>query len=143
MRVVLVGSDEDRARLRSLLGVAVDVVGEFTALSEARTADIDADALVMAPDGSPGINDVNDVNDANDVDDVNHRDNQLVEPLTPRELEVLERLAEGLSNKAIGAQLGISDQTVKFHVAAITGKLGVTNRTEAVGHALRRGLIAL
>ena len=40
-------------------------------------------------------------------------------------------------------RLGISDQTVKFHVAAITGKLGVTNRTEAVSQALRRGLIAL
>jgi len=67
----------------------------------------------------------------------------LQEPLTARELEVLEQLAAGLSNKAIGARLGISDQTVKFHVASITGKLGVTNRTEAVRRALRLGLIAL
>jgi DNA-binding NarL/FixJ family response regulator len=140
MRVVLVGSDDDRARLRSRLEDAEDaivVVGEFTTLSEARAADIDADALVLAPDPS------HEVSDVDDIDDLDNRNDRLVEPLTPRELEVLERLAEGLSNKAIGAQLAISDQTVKFHVAAITGKLGVTNRTEAVSQALRRGLIAL
>ena len=65
------------------------------------------------------------------------------EPLTPREHDVLELLAEGLSNKGIAARLGISDQTVKFHVASICGKLGVANRTEAVRKALRRGLITL
>lgn len=134
MRVVLVGSDDDRARLRSRLNNAIHVVGEFMTLGEARAADIDADALVLAPDRSSEVH---------VLTDGNEQDDELVEPLTPRELEVLERLAEGLSNKAIGAQLGISDQTVKFHVAAITGKLGVTNRTEAVGQALRRGLIAL
>ena len=48
---------------------------------------------------------------------------RLEEPLTPRELDVLELLAEGLPNKAIAGRLGISDQTVKFHVASITGKL--------------------
>ena len=52
-------------------------------------------------------------------------------------------LAEGLSNKGIGRRLDISDQTVKFHVAAITGKLGAANRTEAVRRAVRRGLITL
>ncbi len=51
---------------------------------------------------------------------------------------MLELLAEGLSNKGIAARLGISDQTVKFHVASICGKLGVANRTEAVRKALRR-----
>ena len=65
------------------------------------------------------------------------------EPLTPREIEVLELLAEGLPNKAIAARLEISDQTVKFHVASITGKLGAQNRTDAVRRAVRRGLIAL
>jgi DNA-binding NarL/FixJ family response regulator len=63
------------------------------------------------------------------------------EPLTARELAVLELLAEGLSNKGIAGRLGISDQTVKFHVAAISGKLGAHNRTEAVRLAVRRGLI--
>jgi DNA-binding NarL/FixJ family response regulator len=65
------------------------------------------------------------------------------EPLTPREHDVLELVAEGLSNKAIAARLGISDQTVKFHVASISAKLRVSNRTEAVRRALRRGLITL
>jgi DNA-binding NarL/FixJ family response regulator len=68
---------------------------------------------------------------------------ELIEALTPRETEVLELLAEGLSNKGIAAQLGISDQTVKFHVAAISGKLGAHNRTQAVRLAVRRGLIVL
>jgi DNA-binding NarL/FixJ family response regulator len=66
-----------------------------------------------------------------------------VETLTSRETEVLELLAEGLSNKAIAARLGISDQTVKFHVASIGGKLGAANRTDAVRLAVRHGLIAL
>jgi DNA-binding NarL/FixJ family response regulator len=56
---------------------------------------------------------------------------------------VLELLAEGLSNKAIAAALGVSDQTVKFHVASISGKLGASNRTEAVRMAVRRGLITM
>jgi DNA-binding NarL/FixJ family response regulator len=65
------------------------------------------------------------------------------EPLTPREIEVLELLAEGLPNKGIAARLGISDQTVKFHVAAIMGKLDASNRTDAVRRAVRRGLVSL
>ena len=65
------------------------------------------------------------------------------EALTPREVQVLELLAEGLPNKAIAARLGISDQTVKFHVSAICGKLGAANRTDAVRRAVRRGLITL
>ena len=54
-----------------------------------------------------------------------------------------ELLAEGLPNKAIAARLGISDQTVKFHVSSICGKLGASNRTAAVRRAVRRGLITL
>jgi DNA-binding NarL/FixJ family response regulator len=67
----------------------------------------------------------------------------LVEPLTPREEEVLQLLADGLANKAIGLQLGISEHTVKFHVNAILGKLGAQSRTEAVVRATRLGLIIL
>lgn len=67
----------------------------------------------------------------------------LIEALTGRELEVLQLLAEGLSNKAIALQLGISDHTVKFHVNAIMGKLDAQNRTEAVVRATRLGLIML
>jgi len=66
-----------------------------------------------------------------------------VDPLTPRELDVLALLSEGLPNKTIATRLGISDQTVKFHVAAITGKLGAANRTDVVRRAARRGLVVL
>ena len=67
----------------------------------------------------------------------------LVEPLTPRESEVLQMLAAGLGNKEIAARLNISDHTVKFHVASILGKLGVSSRTEAVTFGIRRGLVLL
>ena len=66
-----------------------------------------------------------------------------VEPLTPRELEVLRLLAEGLANKAVAARLEVTENTVKFHVNAIFGKLGVQSRTEAVVRATRLGLIPL
>ena len=67
----------------------------------------------------------------------------LVEDLTPRELEVLQFLAEGLPNKTIAHQLGISEHTIKFHVNSILGKLGAQSRTEAVVRATRLGLIIL
>jgi DNA-binding NarL/FixJ family response regulator len=68
---------------------------------------------------------------------------ELVEPLTERELELLDLLAEGISNKLIAHRLGISEHTVKTHVASIFAKLGVSSRTEAVSQAIRRGLVML
>jgi two-component system nitrate/nitrite response regulator NarL len=65
------------------------------------------------------------------------------EPLTPRELEILRLLADGLANKEIAARLGIRERTVKFHVSSIYRKLHAANRAEAVRQGLRRGLIAL
>ncbi len=65
------------------------------------------------------------------------------EPLTPREREVLQLLAEGLSNKAIALRLDISDHTVKFHVNAIMTKLDAQSRTDAVVRAMRLGLVLL
>ncbi len=68
---------------------------------------------------------------------------ELLEPLTRREREVLQMLAAGLANKGIAARLSISEHTVKFHVASILGKLGVSSRTEAVTVGIRRGLVML
>ena len=62
---------------------------------------------------------------------------------TPRELEVLRLLAEGLPNKTIASRLGISEHTVKFHINSIMGKLGAQSRTEAVTRAARLGLVPL
>ncbi len=67
----------------------------------------------------------------------------LFEPLTAREQEVLDLLAQGTTNKEIASALFITERTVKFHVSSILGKLGASNRTEAVRIAARHGLIKL
>lgn len=67
----------------------------------------------------------------------------LLEDLTGREREVLDLMAEGLSNKSIALRLDITEHTVKFHVNAILRKLGSQSRTEAVVRATRMGLILL
>lgn len=63
--------------------------------------------------------------------------------LTPREVEVLHMLAEGVGNKTIARRLGISEHTVKFHVGSIFSKLSVSSRTEAVTVGVRQGLVML
>jgi len=65
------------------------------------------------------------------------------EPLTPRELEVLALISEGLHNSEIAGRLFVTERTVKFHVSSILAKLGADNRTEAVALAARRGLIRM
>jgi DNA-binding NarL/FixJ family response regulator len=67
----------------------------------------------------------------------------LIDPLTGREIEILQLLALGLTNKQIAARLKISAHTVKFHVSAIFSKLGTNNRVEAVNLGLKNGLIVL
>jgi two-component system, NarL family, response regulator YdfI len=67
----------------------------------------------------------------------------LDEPLSPRELEVLGMLAEGLSNKLAAYRLGISEHTVKFHVTSIMAKLHASSRTDAVMQGIRRGLVMI
>jgi DNA-binding NarL/FixJ family response regulator len=134
MRVLLVGSPSGRARLRAQLAAAsIDIVAEFGSLAAARGSDVHSDAIVVSSDTT--------IDESRLGDDGADRD--IVEPLTPREIEVLELLAEGLPNKAIAERLTISDQTVKFHVSSISAKLGAANRTDAVRRAVRRGLIAL
>ena len=68
---------------------------------------------------------------------------ELSEPPTAREREVLGLLGQGLSNKMIARELHISEHTVKFHISSLYAKLGVSNRAEAVSRAARHGLISL
>ena len=68
---------------------------------------------------------------------------RLLEQLTPREHDVLVLVADGLRNREIASRLAISEHTVKFHLAAIFGKLDASSRTEVVRKALRLGLIDL
>jgi DNA-binding NarL/FixJ family response regulator len=135
MRVVIVGPPPDRARVRAQLNGSMEVVAEFASLAAARASDVDVDAIIVAESGASPPRDRGDP--ADDDDEL------FDEPLTPREIQVLELLAEGLPNKAIAVRLRISDQTVKFHVSSISGKLGAANRTDAVRRAVRRGLITL
>ena len=131
MRIILVGRPGNRARLRAELDEArIEIAGEFDTLADARAARLRADAVLLADEALPR--------------GLRERDDEWIEEaLTPREIEVLELLAEGLPNKGIAERLGISDQTVKFHVASICGKLGASNRTDAVRRGLVRGLISL
>lgn len=136
MQVALVGAPQARARLRSRLDRSMEVVGEFGSIAAARASGLAVDAFLVAP-GRPTEADDGSIPELGDFH------NPVEEPLTARENQVLELLAEGLPNKTIAARLGISDQTAKFHVASILAKLGATNRTDAVRRAVRRGLITL
>jgi two-component system, NarL family, response regulator YdfI len=93
-----------------------------------RETEAEADA---GPSPSPGFGIVPPLNE------------QLVEPLTRREIEVLQLLAAGLGNKEIASRLHISEHTAKFHVASIMSKLGAATRTEAVTLGIRRGLVMI
>jgi DNA-binding NarL/FixJ family response regulator len=127
MRLIVIGTARQRQAIRERLESSPpDVVAEFDSVAEARVAGIAADAILLSAPAEP-------------VDD----DEPLPERLTPREIEVLELVAEGQPNRAIAGRLGISDQTVKFHLASITGKLGAANRTDAVRRGVRAGLITL
>lgn len=121
MRIVLVGTPAQQRRLRLELASSAEIVGETASLGAARR--IPADAYVVAADAD--------------------EEEALVEQLTARETEVLTLVADGSSNKAIAARLGISDETIKFHLTSIFGKLGASNRTDAVRQALRRGLVPM
>jgi DNA-binding NarL/FixJ family response regulator len=127
MRLIVIGTTRQRRAIRERLeNSPPDIVAEFNSLADARVAGIAADAILFSPPAEPADDDA-----------------PLAERLTPREIEVLELVAEGRPNRAIAERLGISDQTVKFHLASISGKLGAANRTDAVRRAVRAGLITL
>ena len=127
MRVVIVGTSAARARLSAALPEGSRSLAKRARSPKRASSPSSADAWLVAA----GTHE-------DEEEELEGR-----EHLTPRELEVLELLAQGLPNKAIAARLGISDQTVKFHVAAICGKLGAANRTDAARRALRLGVISL
>lgn len=124
MRVVLVGPPARLRHLRNRLPDEIDVIGETSTMGAARRMGGDPDAFLVAAANSS-------------------EDDSVVESLTPRESDVLNLLADGLSNKVIAANLGISEETVKFHLASVFGKLGASNRTDAVRQAIRRGLVPI
>src|SRR4051812_39507687 len=97
----------------------IEIAAEAATLSAARALGLSVDALMIASATDP-----------------------LIEALTPRELEVLELVAEGLSNQRIAERLEIGEPTVKSHVSQICAKLGAENRTDAVRRGVQGGLIA-
>ena len=105
-----------------------------------------ADRLTAVLSDVPGLR-LARVNEVGDVAVVSSQRAQEADeqdaPLTPREIQVLNLLAEGASNKSIARRLGISVHTVKFHVASLLDKFEAIGRTDAVAHALRLGVIEL
>jgi len=122
MRVVIVGPTAVRQRLRDQLPDGIEVVAEQETIKGWQAPE--ADAYLIAPVRR-------------------EPSGPTVESLTLRESQVLDLLAKGMANKMIASRLAISDETVKFHLAAIFGKLGASNRTDAVRLAIRRGLVSL
>jgi DNA-binding CsgD family transcriptional regulator len=139
MRVILIGPAGARSRLRNESAAAgLEIVGEAASIEDADALGVDVDAWLVVPgNAEPRVGD--ELAEHAPADS----DAPIFESLTPRELDVLELLAEGLPNKAIAVRLAISDQTVKFHVASIYGKLQASNRTDAVRRAVGRGIITL
>jgi len=133
--VVLLLDTADAALLNSALrsGVRAVISREATPEEiESAIQAVNAGLIVIAPESLPDL-----------LQDVRPIAEALAEPLSERELEVLDVIAEGLSNKLIAHRLGISEHTVKTHVASIFAKLGAASRTEAVSLAIRRGLVML
>ena len=133
--VVLLLDTSDMALVNSALrsGVRAVISKEATPEEiEGAIQAVNAGLVAIAPESLPDL-----LQDARPIAE------SLAEPLSERELEVLDVIAEGLSNKLIAHRLGISEHTVKTHVASIFAKLGAASRTEAVSLAIRRGLVML
>ena len=135
MIVVVVARDPERRRalIQEAEGAGWTVRADVPAYSSLSPEDLDGVAAVLV-DRDDARAQTGERDDASDG---------LIEPLTSREQEVFEHIAAGLSNRQIATVLGISEHTVKFHVSAILGKLGVTSRAAAIRHGVRRGLVTL
>ena len=134
MNVVVVA--RDHARRRALIQRVEDA--GWTVRADAPTE------AALSPEDLDGVAAVViDARDATALSPRTHDSHDLVEPLTSREQDVLEQMAAGLSNRQIADVLAISEHTVKFHVSAILGKLGVSSRSAAIRHGLRQGLVTL
>ncbi len=144
LRVFLIGvSHRDLESLRTRVGhdTSLRIAGAALArdVDEGRNrVPADVDAVLLTPEAArnAGVT-------GRDADAAEHADAELFEALTPRELDVLALLADGLGNREIAGELGISEHTVKFHLASIYGKLGASTRTEAVRRGLQLGLIEI
>lgn len=135
--VVLLADDLGRARVRQALQNGVrSVLGREASAREIAAAVVSAAAGLT----TLGAEQMDALLPAAELSDESEMIN---EPLTAREIEVLELLAEGTPNKEIARRLSISEHTVKFHVSSILGKLGAATRTEAVARGYREGLILM
>jgi DNA-binding NarL/FixJ family response regulator len=141
LRVFLIGlAREDLAALRSRVRqhAGLEIAGEALAV-EVEEGRVRIPAAVDAVLVSPSAADRRRVPIAN-LEPATELDAP-IEELTPRERDVLALLADGYGNRVIAARLGISEHTVKFHLASIFGKLNASTRTEAVRRGLDLGLI--
>jgi DNA-binding CsgD family transcriptional regulator len=134
MNVVVVARDPSRRRV---------LIQRVQEAGWAVRADVPAEADLTADDLDGVAVLIVDAQDAHGSERRTDAQTDLVEPLTPREQEVLEQMAAGLSNRRIALALEISEHTVKFHVSAILGKLGVSSRAAAIRHGMRQGLVTL
>lgn len=137
--VVALVEDLDGSTARELVRTGLRAVLPRNASSAQITAAVEAAAaglVVLHPDMAGSLGPA--------VSPVSEARSRSGHPaLTVREIEVLRMLADGLGNKLIADRLGVSEHTVKFHIASIFNKLDVSNRTEAVTVGLRRGLIMI
>lgn len=134
--VVLIADKSERSRfLPEIPGLPYGVL-PLTATLEQVAAALSAIAAGL----SIGMPDMVSFLDDHDLPD---QEDPLIDPLTDREMEVLQLLARGKANKQIALDLGISEHTVKFHISSVYNKLAASNRTEAVRLGVRRGLITL
>ncbi len=135
-RVVL-ADDPGHAAFIRLLRVGVRAILPRDASAEEITAAVEAVAagLIVLHPSAPPFSVIRAKGARRDLRETG------TDPLTPRELEILAMMAEGMGNRAIAQHLGISTHTVKFHIAAILDKLNARSRTEAVTSGMRLGLL--